>query len=114
MHDSFMGGRCFCPECAPPPTVSEVEALRSADARRERDEQLVAWLRLTPSEAETFLGYLEVYDIEQSTRQLTHARLDRDLVAFWLEYGEPDRPASSGSLTPPRIYAPRIYAPRAA
>lgn len=121
MHDSFMGGRCICHECAPPPTITEVEALRSAEARRARDEQLVGWLRLTPSEGETFLGHLEVYDlrakareIRAATEDIANAQLDLDLAAFWRDNGEPVKREVGGTVAAPRIYAPRIYAPRAA
>lgn len=120
-HDTFVGGSCFCHVCAPPPAVTAAEALRSADSRRARDEQLVAWLRLTPSEGEAFHERLELYDlhakarsIREATADITAAQLDVELSAFWRDYGEPAPRPTGGAVTAPRIYAPRITAPRAA
>lgn len=90
------GQQCRCAECAPIPTVSLYEALRSPSLRRERDIQEARRRRLKPDEVDTYLRYLEVYDLHTEARvmndardEVVHARLDRDLAAFWVRHEEP-------------------------
>ena len=63
------GERCRCFECAPTPTLSVYDALRSPSKRAERDLQIAASLRLAPDEVEPFLRRLALYDLREEARQ---------------------------------------------
>lgn len=73
------GQRCRCFECAPLPTISVDEALRSIGKRHERDLQIARRLRMAPDEVEPFLFRLALYDVREEARveEEAAARLDR-------------------------------------
>jgi len=86
VHDQRAPGgeRCRCAECAPPPTLSVYEALRSPLVSRERDLQIAAWRRLRPDEVPAYLAYLRLYDTrkaaydeDEATAELLAARYRR-------------------------------------
>lgn len=90
------GQRCCCAECAPIPTVSLYEAIRSPSLRRERDLQEARRRRLKPDEVDTYLRYLQVYDLHTEARVMNEARdevglarLDLDLHSFWFRHEAP-------------------------
>ena len=73
------------------PQVTIAEAQTSRELRRQRDVELAAWCGQRTDDLSPFLAALRLYDVRkqaadmrEASEDLAHARLRRDLTAYWM------------------------------